>query len=86
MKKKKIELSRKLFMKKDTISSLNARQSDKVVGGWATNVRETAIDPNPVPGCMSCVDVPQPQTHEQSICKCFLTNNMNTCTPGITGC
>lgn len=59
MKKKMIGLDRKLFMRIDTIGSLDTQQSDKVVGGWVTNVSQTRIDPNPKPNCQSCLPPPQ---------------------------
>ncbi len=54
MKKKKIELNNKLFIRKETIGALNDKQSGQVVGGWYTNVRETAEAPYFDPLCQSC--------------------------------
>lgn len=76
MKKKKIDLGRKLFLRKDLVSGLNAIQSHKVVGGWATNVKQSAVDPNPQPGCMSCPATVQDgcPTHVYSRCQTYQVN------------
>ncbi len=52
--KKKIELNKKLFLKKGVVAELNISQSSKVLGGWVTRVAETRVDPIFTPGCMSC--------------------------------
>ncbi|MBC9909742.1 class I lanthipeptide [Chitinophaga varians] len=58
MKKKKIQLSKKLLLKKETLTTLTPDQQTQVAGGWAFASRTPDCETQPITGRPFCILCP----------------------------